>query len=136
MKEIDNDVFSVLPQAWVKKFWVLMRNQTSDLRIPRPDALPLSHRDSAVSVVCYKVYMKRVLHTARISNVDRLMFVDRWETVSFELGKEIENEVFIVSSRAWDKEKILSPSEESNLRPSDSALQCSTAEPQMEESFR
>ena len=33
---------------------------------------------------------------------------------------------FFVLSRAWDKEKILSPHEESNLRPSDSALQCST----------
>ena len=34
-----------------------------------------------------------------------------------------------VLSWAWDKEKILSPHEESNLRPSDSALQCSTTEP-------
>ena len=32
-----------------KKFWVPMRNRTSDLRIPRSDALPLSHRDSTVS---------------------------------------------------------------------------------------
>ena len=28
---------------------------------------------------------------------------------------------FFVLSRAWDKEKILSPQEESNLRPSDSS---------------
>ena len=35
-----------------------------------------------------------------------------------------------VLSWAWDKEKILSPHEESNLRPSDSALQCFTTEPQ------
>ena len=27
-----------------KKFWVPMRSRTSDLRIPRSDALPLSHR--------------------------------------------------------------------------------------------
>ena len=27
--------------------------------------------------------------------------------------------MFFVLSRAWDKEKILSPHEESNLRPSD-----------------
>ena len=33
---------------------------------------------------------------------------------------------FFVLSRAWDKEKILSPYEGSNLRPSDSALRCST----------
>ena len=54
-----------------------MRNQTSDLRIPRSDALPLSHRDSTVSEVYYKVHMTRVLHTARISNVESVMFVDR-----------------------------------------------------------
>ena len=35
-----------------------------------------------------------------------------------------------VLSRAWDREKILSPHEESNLRPSDTALRCSTNEPQ------
>ena len=42
----------------------------------------------------------------------------------------IKKEVFFVLSRAWDKEKILSPHEESNLRPSDSAFRCSTTEPQ------
>ena len=30
----------------------------------------------------------------------------------------------------WDKEKIPSPHEESNVRPSESALLCSTSEPQ------
>ena len=53
-----------------------MRNRTSDLWIPRSDALPLSHRDSTVSEVYYEVHMTRVLHTARISNVDSVMFVD------------------------------------------------------------
>ena len=43
-----------------------MRKRTSDLRIPRSDAL-LSHRDSTVSEVYYEVHMTRVLHTARIS---------------------------------------------------------------------
>ena len=38
---------------------------------------------------------------------------------SFFLEKDV---FFFVLSRAWDKEKILSPHEESNLRPSDSAL--------------
>ena len=38
--------------------------------------------------------------------------------------------MFFVSSRAWDKEKILSPHEEWNLRPSDSALRCPATEPQ------
>ena len=30
--------------------------------------------------------------------------------------------MFFVVSQVWDKEKLLSPYEESNLRPSDSAL--------------
>ena len=60
-----------------KKFWFPIRNRTSDLRIPRSDALPLSHRDSTVSEVYYEVHMTRVLHTAGISNVDGVMFVDR-----------------------------------------------------------
>ena len=38
--------------------------------------LYLSHRDSTVSKVYYKVYMTHVLHTARISNVNNIMFVD------------------------------------------------------------
>ena len=53
-----------------------MRNQTSDLRISRSDALPLSQRDSTVREVYFEVHMTRVLHTARISNVDSVMFVD------------------------------------------------------------
>ena len=55
-----------------------MRNQTSDLQILHSDALPLSHRDSMVSEVYYKVHMTHVLHIARISKyVDSIMFVDR-----------------------------------------------------------
>ena len=46
--------------------------------------------------------------------------------VSFKLSKEIEKDGFIVLSRAWDREKILSSHEESNLSPSDSTLRCST----------
>ena len=46
-----------------------MRNRTSDLRIPRSDALPLSHRDSTVNEVYYEVHMTRFLHTARISSL-------------------------------------------------------------------
>ena len=45
--------------------------------IPRSDALPLSNRDSEVSEVYYEVHMTRVLHTARINNVDSVMFVNR-----------------------------------------------------------
>ena len=55
-----------------------MRNRTSDLRISRSDALPLSHRDSTVSEVYYEVHLTSVLHSpASISNVDSVMFVDR-----------------------------------------------------------
>ena len=70
-----------------------MRNRTSDLRIPRSDALQLSLRDSTVSEVYYEVHMTRVLHTARISSVDSVMFVNRIrEMASFELGKEMEKD--------------------------------------------
>ena len=54
-----------------------MRNRTSDLQIPRSDALPLSHRDSTMSEVYYEVHITRILHTARISQIDRVMFVNR-----------------------------------------------------------
>ena len=68
-----------------------MRNRTTDLQIPRSDAVPMSHRDSTVSEVYYEVRMTRVLHTARISNVDSVMFVYRIRVrVSFEPGKKID----------------------------------------------
>ena len=40
-----------------------MRKRTSDLRIPHSDALPMSHRNSTVSEVCYEVHMTRILFT-------------------------------------------------------------------------
>ena len=40
-------MFFVLSRAWDKEKNSI-RNRTSDLRIPRSDALPLSHRDSTV----------------------------------------------------------------------------------------
>ena len=52
-----------------------MKNQTSDLQIPRPDALPLSHSDYTVSKVYHEVHLTCVLHTTRISNVDGVVFV-------------------------------------------------------------
>ena len=54
-----------------------MRKWTSDLRILSSDALPLSYRNFMVSEVYYEVHMSRVLHTARIINVDSVMFVNR-----------------------------------------------------------
>ena len=48
-----------------------------------------------MSEVYYEVHMTRVLHTARIGNVDSVIFVNTIrEMVSFELGKELDNDVF------------------------------------------
>lgn len=72
-KEEEKDVFHlfILSQAWTKeKFWVHMRNQTSDLRITRSNALPLSQRDSSEQGTLQSLYITCILHTARISNVD------------------------------------------------------------------
>ena len=74
-KEIGKNVFLSCHEFGTKKtFRVPMKNRTSDLRDPRSDALPLSHRDSTVSEVYYEVHMTHFLHTARISNVDSVMF--------------------------------------------------------------
>ena len=43
-----------------KKFWVPIRNRTSDLQIPRFDALSLSHRDSMVSKAHDEVHISRI----------------------------------------------------------------------------
>ena len=50
--------------------------------------------------IYYEVYITRFLHTARTSNVDSVIFVNRIrEMVSFELGKEIEeNALRLVTS--------------------------------------
>ena len=87
-----------------------MRNRSSDLRIPRSDTLPLSHRDSTMSEVYYEVHMTRVLHTARISNVDSVMFIDRLrEMVSFVLGKEIEKDAFRLVTSVGQRKKFWIP---------------------------
>ena len=53
--------------------------------------------------------MTRVLHTARISNVDSAVFVSKIrEMVGFELGKEIEKDVFRLVMSVGQI-KILSP---------------------------
>ena len=60
-----------------KKKKILSPHEESNLRPSnlRSDALPLSHKDSSVNGVYYEVLMTRVLHTARISNVDSVMFL-------------------------------------------------------------
>ena len=81
-----------------------MRNRTPDFRIPRSDALPLSHRDSLVSEVYNEVHMTRVLHTARISDVDSVMLVNRFTnmtlcslmgTLNFFLGLTLVTSVHV-----------------------------------------
>ena len=52
------------------------------------------------------------------------------EMVSYELGKELRKMFFHLVTSVGQR-KILSPHEESNLRPSDSTLRCSTTEPQI-----
>ena len=56
-KEIEKDVLSTRHERGTKKkFWVPMRNRSSDLLIPRSDALPLSHRDYTVSEIYFEVH--------------------------------------------------------------------------------
>ena len=70
-----------------------MRNQTSDLQILQSNAPTLSQQDSVVSKA-YLEDMTHILHTARISNVHSIMFVNRLtEMVSFELSEEMEKDV-------------------------------------------
>ena len=78
-----------------------MRNRTPDFRIPRSDALPLSHRDSLVSEVCHEVHMTRVLHTARISDVDSVMLVNRFTNMT--LCSPYGNSKFLSWSHTRDK---------------------------------
>ena len=54
-----------------KKLSVSMRNQTSDLLIPGFKPLSLSQRGS----------LTRILHTATISNVENVIFVNRQEKI-------------------------------------------------------
>ena len=61
-----------------------------------------------VSEVYCEAHMTRVLHTVRISNVDSVMFVDRYmrEMVSFELGKEIKKGFFSSCHECGTKKKF------------------------------
>ena len=70
--------FFVLSLA-LDKEQILSPHEESNLRPSdlRSDGQPLSHRDSTVSEAYYELHMIRVLHTARMSNVGSVMFVDR-----------------------------------------------------------
>ena len=86
-----------------------MRNKTSNLRIPRSDALPLTHIDSTVSKAYYQVHIvTRVLYTVRINNVNSVMFVNRQrKMVTFELSKEMDKDVFHLVTRVEQRKMIL-----------------------------
>ena len=119
MKNYERCVF-VSSRPWDKEN-ILGPHQESNLRPSdlRSDVLALSLRDSSVSEVYYEVHMTRVLHTARISNVDSVMFLDRnSRDGKFWARWRIKKDVFSSCHKRGTK-KYLSPHEESNLRPSD-----------------
>ena len=62
-----------------KKFWVPMKNRTSDLWIPLSDALPLSHRDSMMN----KDIMNVILCLYSESFLCP-MFMTRWKHLSLD----------------------------------------------------
>ena len=124
VKEVEKDVFClVMSVGKRKKTWVPMRNWTSDLQILCSISLPLSHRDSMVKEVYSKVHMTCFQHTARISNVNSVKFVNRIKETKWR-------KMFFVLSQVWVKEENVSSHKESNLRPSESTLCCSITEPQ------
>ena len=55
-KEKEKGVFRLVTIVGQRKKFP-MRNRTSNLRIPRSDALPLSHRDSMVSNALYEAHI-------------------------------------------------------------------------------
>ena len=66
--------------------------------------------ETMVSEVYYEVHMTRVLHTARIGNVDSVIFVNTIrEMVNFELGKEIDKDVFRLVMSVAQKKNSESP---------------------------
>ena len=84
-----------------------MRNQTSDLQILQSNAPTLSQQDSVVSKA-YLEDMTHILHTARISNVHSIMFVNRLtEMVSFELSEDIEKDVLCLAMSVGQRKKKL-----------------------------
>ena len=67
------------------------RNRTSNLRSPRSNALPLSHRDLNEFHICHASCILLELAMSIES-----WFVNRvWKMKSFKLGKEIEKDAFL-----------------------------------------
>ena len=79
-----------------------MRNRTLDLRMPRFDA-----RDHGERGLLRSSYDTR---PARIGNVDSVIFVNTIrEMVSFELGKEIDKDVFRLVMSVAQRKNYESP---------------------------
>ena len=106
--ELEKDVFLSCHKSGTRKNsespWGI---EPQTFGILSSDALPLSHRDSAVSEVYYEVHMTRVLHTTRISNVNSIMFVDRNKRDG-KFWAQLRNRerCFFILSGGWDKEKF------------------------------
>ena len=104
--ELEKDVFLVLSREWYKKkFWVPMRNRTSDLR--DSELWCFTTLPFAVSEVYYEVHMTHVLHTTSISNVNSIVFVDRNKRDG-KFWAQLRNRerCFFILSGGWDKEKF------------------------------
>ena len=76
------------------------------------------------------LYIYIYIYFLIVNSRHNLIVVNRVrEMVNFGLGKEIEKDVFRLVTSV-EQRIILSPHEELNLRPSGSALRCSTTEPE------
>ena len=82
-------------------------------------------------VTVKKFFSHFLIRNIRSHDVRKHTLVTRMrEMVSFEFVKEMEKDVFRCVFDERERKKSLSPHEESNLIPADSALRCSTTEPQ------
>ena len=85
-------------------FWSCHKQLSQGIEPQSIDALPLSHKDFMVSEVYYEVRKTRVSHTAKITNVDSFLFVNRMRQMeSFELGTEIEKDLSLFLSSCHEK---------------------------------
>ena len=127
--ELEKDVFLSCHKSGTRKNsespWGI---EPQTFGILSSDALPLSHRDSAVSEVYYEVHMTHILHTTSTSNVNSIVFVVRNKRDGKFWAQLRNREMFFHLVRRVGQGKILSPYEESNLTPLNSALWCSTTE--------
>ena len=97
-KELEKYVYSSCHESETKKNEVPMTNRTSDLRILRSDAPTLSHKNSMVNVFYYEVQMTRVLHSVRISNVDSVIFLNRFTNMTLCPLMGTRNFLFVLRS--------------------------------------